>query len=294
MKLIRPSAVTDAILLSSNVPENDFGVWESIYPYAVGQSVIKGHRIWESVQAANLNHDPETSGITWWIDAGPVNRWAMFDGEVGTATVADENITITLQPGRIDSVALLGVDASVVTVTMRLGATVIYQKVTSMIDDSGITDWFDWFFNPIEAKDYAVMTDIPVFGEATLEIIISKPVGQVSCGMCIIGLKSELGGTMRGTSLGINDYSKKTVNDFGNATLVQRSFSKRMGVKLILPNGDVDRVHAVLSAHRAMPVVWIGSDRYSSTLIYGFYRDFEVDVAYAYDSYCTINIEGMI
>jgi hypothetical protein len=107
-------------------------------------------------------------------------------------------------------------------------------------------------------------------------------------------MQSDIGGTRISPSLGINDYSKKDVDEFGNATFVQRSFSKRMGVKLVFNNSEIDRIHSVLSAVRATPVVWIGSEKYSSMLIYGFYRDFEVDVAYVNLSYCTLNIEGMI
>lgn len=294
MKLIKPSLVTDAKLLTSTVPENDFGVWESIYAYGAGNKVIKAHRIWESVQAANIGHDPETAGIAWWIDNGPVNRWGMFDEKVGTVTSAEESITVTLRPGRINSVALFQVVASLVTVTLRLGETVVYQRAVSMIDNSEVKGWYSYLFSPIKTKDYVVLTNIPIFGEATLEITMEKPVGVVSCGMCIVGLKSELGGTLIGPSLGINDFSRKKTDEFGNKYLAQGDFSKRMGVKAIIPNLEVDRVHAALSSVRAIPVVWIGSDNYSAMVIYGAYQEFEIDIAYTRDSYCTINIEGMI
>jgi hypothetical protein len=107
-------------------------------------------------------------------------------------------------------------------------------------------------------------------------------------------LQVDLGGTLINPALGINDYSRKETDDFGNTSLVERSFSKRMGVKLVLGNADVDRVHAALSAVRATPILWLGSGRYSAMLVYGFFRDFEIDIAYTRHSYCTLNIEGMI
>lgn len=294
MKLIKPTAITDANLVSSSLPETDYAAWASGTTYAKGSHAIKAHRVWESVQGSNVGHDPETSGPGWWVDIAPTNRMAMFDGVVGTASEAENSLSITLAPGRVDSIALLNVNAAIVTVTMHRGAEVAYTKTVQMTDSVSVIDWLSYFYDPILSRDYIVLTDLPVFGEATITITLSKPSGPVSCGMCIAGLQSTIGGTLRSPTLGINDYSKKTIDDFGNTTLVKRSFSKRMGVKLVLKNSDVDRVHSLLSDLRAAPVIWVGTETYSSMLIYGFYRDFEIDIAYAHESYCTINIEGMI
>lgn len=294
MKRIRKTLVTDAVLISSSVPETDYGVWESTTTYTLGARVIKSHRQWESAQAGNLNHDPASAGLSWWIDLGPTNRMAMFDDKVGTQTVTPLSLTVVLAPGRIDALALLQVAAALATVTMTIGADVVYEREVSLIDDSGITDWYAYFFEPIRPKDYVVITDLPVYGEAITTINLSKPAGDVACGMAIVGLKSHLGDTLINPSVGINDYSKKSTDDFGNTTLVPRSFSKRMSVKLIVDNSEIDRIHADFSDIRATPVVWIGDEEYSSLLVYGFYRDFEIDIAYANFSYCSLNIEGMI
>lgn len=294
MKLIRPSTINDAALVSSTVAETDHAAWSSAITYALGALVIKNHRIWSSAQASNTNHDPATSGVSWWVDTGPTNRWAMFDDKVGTLTTATETMVVTLAPGRIDSVTLLQVVASTVTIEMTVGAGLVYLRSFSLIDDSTVTDWFGYFFDPIRPKDYVLAMDLPVYGEAETTITFDKPSGDVSCGMCIVGQQSDVGGTLASPSVGINDYSKKVTDDFGYTSVVERSFSKRMGAKLILSNGEIDRVHSVLSSVRAIPVVWVGTDQLSAMLIFGFFRDFEIDIAYATFSYCTLNIEGMI
>jgi hypothetical protein len=294
VKLIRPATITETLLASSTVPETDHAVWSSVTTYALAARVIKAHRIWESTQASNTNHDPETAGVSWWIDAGPTNRWGMFDNVIGTATTASGSITVELEPGRIDALALLQIDASTADISMDVGGDTVFFRSFSLIDDSEITDWYMYFFEEIRPKDYLVIDDLPVFGEAVTTITLTKPAGTVSCGLCIVGMQSDIGGTRISPSLGINDYSKKTVDEFGNATFVQRSFSKRMSVQLVFNNSEIDRIHSVLSAVRATPAVWIGSDKYSSMLIYGFYRDFEVNIAYVNLSYCTLNIEGII
>lgn len=292
MKLITPIPITDVRLISSSVPENDFGEWSSSYGYSQGNSVIKGHRIWQSVQSANIGNDPETAVAGWWLDVGPTNRWAMFDGVVGTSTTKALSFTVTLQPGRIDSLVLMDVDAADVVVTQRVGATVITQRTLSLIE--GVADWFDYFMSPIVPRNFVVITDLPIYGESTIEITLSKNSGTVSCGVCVVGMKADLGLTKISPSIGINDYSRKTTDDFGRVTLVRRDYSKRGSFRMIVNNTEIDRVFSALADARATPAVWVGDDQVSSLILYGFFRDFELDIAYATVTYCTLNIEGMI
>ncbi|MBS1143361.1 MAG: Carbohydrate binding protein [Proteobacteria bacterium] len=294
MKLIQPIPIGDAQLVSSSIPETDFGAWDVVATYAGGQHVVRGHRIWLASQGANIGKDPLTAGVSWWVDQGPTNRFGMFDGSVSTVSTADLSLTVVLAPGRIDSLALLNVDAAEVVVTQRVGSEITYQKTVSMIDNSAVIDWYSYFFEPIKILDYVLLTDIPVFGEATLEIVATKQAGTVSIGMCATGLQSAIGKTIKSPTASITDYSKKSTDDFGNAVLVQRGFSKRMATKVKIDNDDVDRVHALLASVRATPVVWIGSDSFSALAIYGFLKDFSIDLAYTNFSFCTLDVEGMI
>ena len=102
MKVISPVALTTAMLTADSLPENDYPEWAAGTTYAAGQMVIRAstHRIYQSVKAGNVGHDPATRvDDTWWTDQGPTNRWAMFDQAVGTYTVGTGSITLTLAPG---------------------------------------------------------------------------------------------------------------------------------------------------------------------------------------------------
>lgn len=294
MKLITPTTVNDARLVSSSLPENDWAVWESETTYWQGARVIKGHRIWESVQANNQNKDPETALAGWWLDAGPTNRWAMFDNTVGSRSRAEAEITFTLAPGRADSLVLLDLDAATVTVTQRAGGAVISTREINTIDNSAISDWADYFLDPLYQADFVAITNLPVYGESTLEVSINKFSGEVSCGVCVVGLQADLGSTLSSPSVGINDYSRKSTDDFGNTALIRRDYAKRQSARLVVPNDQVDRVFRTLAAARATPAVWVGGQSYSALILYGWFRDFEVDIAYTHDSYCSLTIEGMI
>lgn len=293
MKVIRPTKITDSILVSSSVPETDFAAWSSATTYAIGDKCIKGHRIWQSVQASNLNNDPETSGVSFWADIGPTNRWAMFDTVVGTQTTSTDVLTVVMSAGRLDSVALLNVDCSSISVDMFVGSDAVYSRTISMIDSGNIVDWYGYFFDmPIPRTDL-VLDDLLVYGEGVLRIELTKA-GTVSCGACIVGLKAEIGRTLTNPSVGILDYSTISRDDFGTPTLNKRSYSKRYSVKLVLTKSQVDYVFSILASYRATPMVWIGAENlYQSLVAYGYYKDFEIDIAYTTFSYCTLSIEGM-
>jgi len=294
MKIIRPTQITDAYFTSSNVPETDFAVWSSATTYAAGDKRIKAHRIWQSVQAANLNHDPETSGVSWWVDIGPTNRWAMFDSMVGTVTSQANNITVVLVPGRCDSIALLNCDCAQITVDVSVSGSSVYSHTESMIDSGVIMDWLGYFSDPVTGKTDLVLTDLPVYGSSVVTVTLSKPSGNVSCGVLAVGLQAEIGDTLASPTIGIVDFSSVTRDSFGVPTMIKRSYSRRCSAKLILTRQQVDYVFATLADYRATPMVWIGSDNeYQSLLIYGFYKDFEIDISYPTISYCTLTIEGM-
>jgi hypothetical protein len=67
-----------------------------------------------------------------------------------------------------------------------------------------------------------------------------------------------------------------------------------MDVTMLVENGIVDNVQYLLSDLRAEPVLWIAAkDQYELLTVYGFYRDFNIDIAYTNNSVCSLQIEGL-
>lgn len=293
MKMIRPVQVTDSVLVSSTVPESDAPAWASGTTYALNDLVIKSHRVYKSIQASNLNHDPANSP-TWWIDTGPTNRWAMFDDVVGSSTSATASMTIVLSPGMVDSLALLEVGAETVSVTMTVGPDTVYSKTVQLSDNSMVIDWYSYFVEPIKEKSYCLFDGMPIYGSGTVSITFSRSSGTVSCGVLSIGSKAEIGTVLSNPGIGINDYSRKSTDDFGRTILVKRGYSKRISTRLLIDTNDVDRIARILADYRATPVVWVGSDQFDSMIVFGPYKDFSIDIAYPNVSYCSLQVEGMI
>ncbi|MBZ0106148.1 MAG: hypothetical protein K8H84_11010 [Sulfuricella denitrificans] len=299
MRIIRPTVISDAMLISSNVAETDYTAWSGATTYALGDRAISTttHKIYESIQAGNLNHDPvaDTALATplWWKVVSATGRWQMFDGLAGAQTSHATSINVEIAPGRIDSAALINLDAESVTLELVDGATTIYSTTVSLALDN-VFDWYEYFFEPIIRKTDVAITDIPVFGSAHLLVTINGGTGTAKCGELIVGMYRDLGITLQAPKAGIIDFSRKEIDEFGNPQITQRRFSKRLSCDLFVENRLTDEVHRLLSEFRSTPLVWIGSKDYASTIIFGFYKDFDIIISGRWGSKCDLQIEGLI
>lgn len=297
LKVIPPLSITDSNLTSSNVAETDYAAWLSGTTYSIGQRVIKTstHKIYESLQASNTNHDPETNP-TWWIEVSATNKWKMFDLSNSTATQNADTIVVTITPGKVvNSVTLLGVNAQTVRIKMTDPTEgVVYDVTTNLNNNGNINNWYNYFFDPIVRKTTLLATDLLAYGSAAIEITITNTGNTASCATCVIGAIKYIGeGINLGASVGIQDYSRKEKDDFGNYVLVQRSYSKRANFSMAVLNTQIDALQDLLVSLRTTPCVWIGDNNYASTVIYGFYKDFDVVINYHTVSDCNLQLEGL-
>jgi hypothetical protein len=64
-----------------------------------------------------------------------------------------------------------------------------------------------------------------------------------------------------------------------------------MTARVVMQTSAIDDVHRTLAAIRATPVLWIGSESFESLTVFGFYKEFSIDLAYPTVSYCSLTIE---
>lgn len=266
--------------------------------YALGDTIISAaygdstHRIYESIVASNVGN--ALTDATKWLDIGPTNALAMFDTINGTATASSDGIDVTAtMTGSIDGLGLFGLVAEQVQVTVSTAADgTVYDQTYSLVSDSGISDWYSYFFEEIAYSRDLVITDLPLYYNPTIRVQITGT-GEIQCGTMVLGQTKELGGTNYGARAGIQDYSKKTADDFGNYTIVPRAYAKRQSLKVICDNTKVDDIYNALADLRTTPCVWVGSDAYSSTWSFGYWKDVVVEIAYVNKSVVSLEIEGL-
>lgn len=299
MKVLVPTAITEAMLVSSSIAEDDYPEWDAATNYAVGDRRIRAatHRVYEALQAGIDATAPENAltGVTpRWLDLGATNRWAAFDEVVGTASQAPLTLEVSLQAGLVQGVALLEIGgATQAVVTMTVGAEVVYDKTVDL-DASVVTNYDEYFFSPALLMTELVLTDLPPYAEAVVHVSLTGP-GVVSVGVLAVGMLIDIGKTGVSARPGIIDYSRKTTDTFGRTSLTEGDFARRSDFSVYVSNARLNYVYRVLSDQRAKKCIWIGSEysTFSLLILYGNPMEFVIEVKGAVDSLCSLQIQGL-
>jgi hypothetical protein len=295
MIVVPRTAIADAQFVSSTVAENDHTAWNAGTTYGDGDRCIltSTHRIYESVLAANTNHNPATDDGTWWIDVGPTNRWAMFDDGVSTQTTAALTFTAVITPGvACDTIALINITgATEAEVVMTHDSVEVFSATLDLL--APVSDWEEYFFDPIEIRSEAIVYGLPLYANGEISATLTGG-GTVGLGVLAVGRAVDLGLAQYGVQVGIVDYSTKETDVFGNTVIVERPFKKRYDVNCVVENTRLDIIAKKLAALRAQPSVWAASDQYDALVAYGFFKDWQVEIAYFSHSHLSLNIEGLI
>ncbi|HEX8596691.1 MAG TPA: hypothetical protein VF682_25930 [Pseudomonas sp.] len=297
MRFIRPIEVTPAKLISSNVLENDYPEWAAgTNALGVRKMLAAEHKVYEVIAAtttdapqAGLLKDPPT-----WMEIGYTNRWRMFDEIVGTTTSNPGIVSVTIKPGTVvNSLALFNVQGGSVTVTVTDPVEgEIYTRTVSLVD-AGVNNWFDWFFADIEVRTSLVFLDMPAYGTANITITVTSST-TASVGALVIGKLIPIGTTTYGAKVGIDDYSTKERDKFGNLVVLEGAYSDTGDFPVVVETARVTKIRKMLIEVRAKPVVWIGEETYEATIIYGFFKSFDLIYSGPDVSDCQLSIEGLI
>lgn len=288
--------VTGAGLMYSSATDSN-PIWNSATTYVQNALVRYNNKIWSSLQSSNTNHPP-TSSPTWWIEIGPDNMHAAFDNQISTVTTATTTLTFVVRPGNIDSIALINMQAVTAQLVMYDPTAGIVSSKIAGLSGAEVYDWYQYFFyDPLLIRTQVIFSDLPLYSNALITIRLQGQTGDiVSLALAAFGIVENLGGTQYGATAGIVDYSIKETDDFGTVTFVKRNFSKRLSSQLFLDNSSLNRVTRFLYNLRATPAVWIGSDDPTleePTVVYGFYKEFSIELAYPKSSLCSLEIEGL-
>lgn len=292
----RAAETSDAMLVSS-VPEPynpDPPIWDSLVSYATDTrvSMTTGiHKVYQRLAPGGIDSSAPNTAPTKWVEVSGTNRWNMFDGANETQTTYLEDIVVVLRPGtRVDNVCLLNLEAA--TVRVQVAGT-DYDE-TQVLSSRTVEDWYEFFFEPFDTKFDLLFQNLPPVLNPVITITIRNPQSTAACGNCIVGMSKTLGSAEYGATAGIVDYSTKSTSQFGSTTVVARSYSKRMNVSLLVSAVSVDGLQRFLAEYRATPIVWVGAGNlYGALLVYGYYRSFEIVIAYPTYSKCNLEIEGL-
>ena len=303
MRVIKPATVTDATFTSSNIPEPDAAQGEVVWTagtYTLGEQrlVISTHTIYQVVVASTT--DEPTVGaakaVPTWVAAKPSNKWAMFDDVNGTQSKYASSLTIELTQSVINnslaSFNIVGASEVILTVTDPTDG-IVYTKTITMVDDNAVIDYYEYFFGEIIPLGEFAVTDMPAYSAATIKVEYIGDAG-IDVGTLILGNALVLGVANHGTSLQLLDFSVKDTDEFGNFIVTPRRTSKLVDFDVTIQTSLVSYVFNTLSSLSTIPAVWIGTESTSdATLVYGYYRDSQINISSPIISDATIQVEGL-
>ena len=298
MKVIKSQAVTDTTLTVTDVPENDYAAWAVGTTYADGDRAIVTtpniHTIYESEQGSNVGNDPTTDDGTWWTAVSSTNRWKMFNNVIQEQTVQTDGIDVTLEQAQVvTALSAVNVDCESIDVIMTDPIEgEIFNQNYPMISYSGITNWYDYFFLAIERQSELAVIGLPPYANASINVVFNGS-GDVKVGALVLGTALTIGDSQYGASFGIIDYSTKTVDAQGRTTITEGTYSDEADIDVVIETGRFAQVKSILTDLRNTPTVWVASEEAEGTLIYGYYREFNVLYSGPNVSMCTLSIEGL-
>jgi len=302
MRVIRPQLVDDTNLTSSTIPEPDTGetVWTP-GTRLLGEQFISTvtHRVYEVVADPSTTDDP-VDGVDanppTWVNVAPTNKFAMFDNINSTQSLETTSLVVEIDTGLItNSIAGFNIDgASTINVTMTDPVEgVVFDRDISMINQEVVGSWWDYFFAPIINITSFVILDMPLFPDATIKITVTG--GSIAFGNLIVGSQITLGITNFGTSLQLLDFSRKETDSFGNTVVVPGRTSKLVNFNVTVQKSLVGYTFNQLDDLTGIPSVFVGTDEFDdATLVFGYYRDLQINISSPTIIDMTLTVEGLV
>ena len=324
LKVMQPTAMTSAMLVSASLPENDYPEWESGTQYSAGMRVIRAetHKIYQALVLVSSTAPPERLPQHW-VEIGPTNRWAMFDQRVSSRTVGTSSgLSVQIQPGRCNGVALMdmvyvpdftlevvwaaesGITKDETTdyaygIKLRtiITSTQIRLVYTANLRQRNVSNWKEYFLEP-----YAIKTDAFIgFAsrtDATITLTVpapaaGEPVPEI--GAFMFGNYIELGDVGRDADAGAESYTAIQTDEWGISKIVERGYVKRVTYPVLVYNYGLNRLFSTLAELQSKPAVFVGSDdfRYTPYTVYGVVESFNVGGDNGTASICNINVKGI-
>lgn len=279
------------------IQNSDDSIIQQLNPNVTkGDTYIYNDKVYEVLTNNNMQPDKGTAAEPpTWLDLGAINRLRMFDNKIDNVTRGNGSLNITIDAKQaLNGIALFNVTAATVQITMTDGTYGLVYDTGEVLmrDTSQIRGWYDWFFSSRPKMRDLARIDLPTFPNAIVEVTLTGD--NVSLGEIAIGRVQKIGETQYGgTSVGIIDSSIKERDDFGNFVIAERPFSKRVEFDVHVPTSGISGVQNILASYRAKPVVYVGAEGEEALVVFGFYRDFQINYTSYSIAASTITVEGL-
>lgn len=304
MNILIPIAITDAMLVSSTVPEPAAGetAWVSAGNYVVGDLRIRTttHRVYQCIQAHTGRTALPEDDPLFWDDSDPTQRWAPFDSDTSTEVLSTSPMTYVLSPGFFDSSRMYKLTGSSLVMTIKSGpgGAVLETRTYSLYEDS--LGLYEYLFTPARPKSQVIADGLPIHPTAEVTFTITGP-STVGLGMSAMGQAREIvdpeswGGTEYGASVEPTSFSRIKTDDFGKTKIKRGPAATGMRATVVLPLAEANSALQSIRQVLDVPVSVVVSDlpNYAGLNVYGL-----ANAVLTYDTPVTsklaVTVKGMI
>jgi hypothetical protein len=299
-KVLIPTPVTETTLKGCTVAEPASGEteWNAATAYTLGQEAIRAtlHKTYRRKVAGTTATAPEADGTNW-LEIGSTNRWKQFDQKIGSRTTSATDITVVLELGSLEGLALLDLQGGAVTATLRAppGGSVAWTR-TQTLDDTPVLSVYDWMYGEYRQLYSAIWTDLPgQFNSGELTVTVHANASGAAIGALVAGRVHTIGLTEYGAGSGLLNWGKVIDDGFGNREWSEGGYANRVTLPLVMETADMTRVKRLLTTVRSTPSVYIASGlaRYDTLNCYGVYRDLYITVPHHGIVTCNLEIDGL-
>ena len=169
-----------------------------------------------------------------------------------------------------------------------------YEEKTVDLNEPFVTDWFEYFFAPIERRR-SLAVDKPTLGIDRVQITVNDA-DTAKVGTVVVGDTVNIATATFGIQVGFEDFSRKETNDFGETTLVERDSARLLNVPVFLSQETPAEVINRIAGTRGTAVLWDANEnnsQFDALRTFGFFRDFDMDVSGPSDETYNIEIRGL-
>ncbi len=321
MKIVKPITITAAQYPIYPAPlgysnEGDYAEWNVATPYVTGNRVIVDSlkSQFEAV-AGSTGTAPTLTMTTPWLRVGASNAWRLFDGVLSVpfvgqaAPIAGYNnysryFVLTEILGRFDTVAILETNATSCLLQVEdQNLAPIYFELKLANDNSQVDDYWGYFFSDILKSRFFVFDDVPGWGTAspgskiTILLSTSGSGGNVplEVGEIVIGKSVVIGETKADPTKRLVDFSRKEADQFGNITIVQRSYSYEASFDVMVAPARKGLVDNTIAHLRATPCLFYPSEVEANkgVVIFGLINEFEITYSTPDVVHATLSVQGL-
>lgn len=280
--------------------------------------------VFESLQDSNTGNDPYDSP-TFWAKVGPTNRWAMRDSYSGIWTEVDSDITVAFTHGaaplelQVKSIGAVFCVGESITVSVTAADSMlvwdgsawnetafsapspIVVELDNELQATNSATWAQYFGDYQKGWTRTKLIDlVNIYVNPTISVTIAQGSSyRAVCGVLTWGYGAILGDTEWGVTVGIRDYSKKEVNDFGVVEFVKRPYAPILTANIEAVEEAVDEAVKAMGTWRATPALWDfnpenATDPYEALIIFGHYTDISVEFVDVEHRRISVEVEGAI